>query len=146
MPQRPVELILARQLAMSLSTAVFLVDPEGELLFSNEASERLLGLRFGEGDVADLSERTRGLMPRDEDGAPIAATDMPGMVAMREGVPVHRRLWLRGHNDQDRLVETSAFPIEGGEGRTLGSMVMFWEDRDRPMRAQRAGTAREGQA
>ena len=124
-------MILARQLAMSLSTAVFLVDPDGNLLFFNEASERLLGLRFDDAEVGELQARMRALVPRDEGGRAISPPDMPGVVAMRDRVPVHSRLWLRGHDGEDRFVEASAFPIEGGEGRTLGGMVMFWENRDR---------------
>ena len=131
MPQRPVEMILARQLAMSLSTAVFIVDPQGRLLFFNEAAERLLGLRFDDADVSELEARMHALSPRDEGGRPIPPPQMPGLAAMRERVPVHSRLWLRGHDGEDRFVEASAFPIEGGEGRTLGGMVMFWENRDR---------------
>ena len=46
MSQQPLELILARQFADSLTMAVFLVDPEGNLLFYNEAAEDILGIRF----------------------------------------------------------------------------------------------------
>ena len=44
--QKPIELILARQLATTLAMATFLVDPDGTLVFYNEPAERLLGLRF----------------------------------------------------------------------------------------------------
>ena len=40
--QRPLELILARNLLASLSTPAFLVDGEGEIAFYNEAAGALL--------------------------------------------------------------------------------------------------------
>ena len=48
MAQQPLELILARQFADSMIMAVFIVDPEGNLLFYNEAAEDILGIRFSE--------------------------------------------------------------------------------------------------
>ena len=46
MAQQPIELILFRQLATTLAVPVFLVDERGDLVFLNEAAERLLGVRF----------------------------------------------------------------------------------------------------
>ena len=42
MANQPIELILARQFADSMSVAVFIVDPAGNLLFYNEAAESIL--------------------------------------------------------------------------------------------------------
>ena len=47
-PQRPLELILARNFLSSVSTAAFLVDGEGMIVFYNEAAGDLLGPRFEE--------------------------------------------------------------------------------------------------
>jgi hypothetical protein len=44
----PIQLILTRQLAGYLSVPVFLVGPNGDLLFYNEPAEILLGKRFEE--------------------------------------------------------------------------------------------------
>ena len=46
--QKPIELILARNLMSSLSTPAFLVDEGGMLIFYNEAAGSLLGKRFEE--------------------------------------------------------------------------------------------------
>ena len=48
MSQKPVELILMRQLASSLAMPIFLVDAGGALAFYNEPAEALLGKRFDE--------------------------------------------------------------------------------------------------
>ena len=47
MAQHAIELILMRQLAGGLATPVFLVDPDGDLLFYNEPAEAILGCRYG---------------------------------------------------------------------------------------------------
>ncbi len=44
----PIQIILTRQLAAYLSVPLFLVDPEGNLLFYNEPAEAILGRRFDE--------------------------------------------------------------------------------------------------
>ncbi|MGZ4756440.1 MAG: PAS domain-containing protein, partial [Acidimicrobiia bacterium] len=52
-------LILARELASNLSTAMFLLDSTGTLVFYNDAAEIIIGKPFGElGEVsaADFGE------------------------------------------------------------------------------------------
>ena len=53
MSERPAQqnliLILARDFASRLATAVFLVDADGTVVYYNEAAERLLGTKFVEG-------------------------------------------------------------------------------------------------
>ncbi len=131
MPQRDIELILFRQLATMLSIPIFLVDPHGDLLFFNEAAEMLLGTRFEELDRIDFARRTAFLAARDPDDNPVGADDLPGMVAMRERRPVHRRLRMAGGDGAYRNVEVAAFPLEGSGGRLLGGVIMFWESANR---------------
>jgi len=44
--QKPLELILARDLLTSISTPAFLVDQHADLVFYNEAAGALLGRSF----------------------------------------------------------------------------------------------------
>ena len=48
MAQKEIEVILARQLAEYLTLPIFIVDPNGDLLYYNEPAEEILGSRFGE--------------------------------------------------------------------------------------------------
>ena len=48
-PQRNLILILARDFASRLATAVVLVDEQGSIIYYNEAASRMLGIRFIEG-------------------------------------------------------------------------------------------------
>lgn len=53
--QKELEVILARQLTSYLSIPAFIVDPDGTLLYYNEAAEAVLGRRFAETGELPLS-------------------------------------------------------------------------------------------
>src|SRR5690349_22774915 len=75
--QRPLELILARNLMSALSTPAFLVDEGGLLVFYNEAAGILLGKRFKELGTVGPEEWGSMFGPFDADGAPIPYDELP---------------------------------------------------------------------
>src|SRR5436309_14110699 len=93
--QRPVELILARGLMSNLTTAAFLVDADGALVFFNEAAGEMLGLRYEEAGPMRLFDWGTRFKPLDDDGRQIAVEDLPLAVALRENRPVHVHFNLR---------------------------------------------------
>ena len=95
MAQKPIELILMRQLASTLVMPIFLVDTSGRLLFYNEPAEQILGLRFDETGEMPASEWTLRWEPTDAAGAPLAPERLPLMVAVEERRPAHGELWIR---------------------------------------------------
>ena len=50
MPQIEIELILMRQLASHLTMPIFLYGPDEQLLYFNEAAEKLIAVSFDEAD------------------------------------------------------------------------------------------------
>ena len=62
-PQKPIELILARNLLSSLTTPAFLVDEIGALVFFNEAAGVLVGRRFEETGQMEASVWVREFGP-----------------------------------------------------------------------------------
>ena len=122
----PIELILMRQLAGHLAMPIFVVDPEGNLLFYNEPAETLLGHRFGEAGPMPMAEWSTSFTQRDEDGSPLRPDDQPLVIAVREHRPAHRMFWITGHDGVARHLGVTAFPLEGPEGRHLGAVAMFW--------------------
>src|SRR3990170_415592 len=125
--QKPLELILTRQLASYLAMPLLIFDREVSLLFYNAPAEAILGRRFAETGEMRLADWA-GMMPLyQEDGTPIPPEDRPLVAAMREGRPVHRRLRLVGLDGRSRRIESTAFPLEGQGGRHLGGVVIFWE-------------------
>ena len=123
--QRPLELILARNLLSSLSTAAFLVADDGALLFYNEAAGALVGRRFEETGAMAAAEWTQSFGPFDEQGDPINYEDTPLTVALRDGRPHHASFRIRVAGGARRDIEASAVPIVGSGGKS-GAIVFFW--------------------
>ena len=68
--QRPLELILARNLMAGLSTPAFLVDEDAVVVFYNEAAGALLGRRFEEAGRMRPEEWSTAFGPIDQVGEP----------------------------------------------------------------------------
>ncbi|HUR17152.1 MAG TPA: PAS domain-containing protein [Candidatus Limnocylindrales bacterium] len=129
MAQRDVGLILMRQLASGLAVPMLLADDAGDLLFFNEPAEVLLGQRFDDVGEMPLDRRRRIFSFRDVEGKPLPDDQPPLVVALRERRPVHRRVWMRGFDGEDREIEVTAFPLLGAGGHLIGGVAMFWQRR-----------------
>jgi PAS domain-containing protein len=124
---RPIELLLVRQLASYLTPIIYVVGADGGVLFWNEPAERLLGRRFDETDPTSVEEISEQLQPSDEKGRPIALEERPMIVAVREQRPAHRRSIVRTLDGRAREIEGLAFPLVASAGRQLGAVGIFWE-------------------
>jgi len=123
--QRPLELILARNLMSALSTPAFLVDEGGLLVFYNEAAGMLLGKRFEELGTVGPQEWGSLFGPFDESGKPIPYDDLPLVRAVRAGRPAHAEMTVRSTDGTEHDVEVSAFPILTAHG-SQGAIAVFW--------------------
>ena len=70
--QKPLEMILARNLLSSISTPAFLVSDHGSLLFYNEAAAVMLGRRFEETGTMKAEDWIAEFGPFGPDEEPIA--------------------------------------------------------------------------
>ena len=125
MTQRPLELILARNLMSALSTPAFLVDEGGLLVFYNEAAGMLLGKRFEELGTVGPEEWGAMFGPFDQDGKPLPYDELPLVVAVRNGRPAHADFEIRSIDGTLHRVEVSAFPILTPHG-SQGAIAVFW--------------------
>ena len=123
--QKPLELILARNLMTSLSTPAFLVGGDGELLFYNEAAGALLGVSFEEVGRMPASEWGESFGPFDSNGKTIPYEQLPTTKALRRGLPAHADHKIRSTRGTEHEIEVSALPIVA-EGGQEGAMVFFW--------------------
>lgn len=123
--QKPVELILARNLMSSLSTPAFLVDEGGVLVFYNEAAGTLLGKRFEEIGKVGPDEWVSVFGPLDADDQPIPYDDLPLVVSVRQGRPAHATFQIRSTDGVRHRIEASAFPILTAHG-SRGAIAIFW--------------------
>jgi PAS domain-containing protein len=127
--QRPIELILARNLMTSLSTPAFLVDEEGVVVFYNDAAAGLLGVRFEEAGRMAPEEWGSAFGPFDEGGEQVPFDELPLTRALRGGRPAHSRFRIRSLKGAEHAIEVSAFPILTTSG-TRGAMAIFWPQED----------------
>jgi PAS domain-containing protein len=125
--QQEVEVILARHLAEHLALPVFIIDPQGNLIFFNEPAEAVLGLRFGDTGLMPASEWSTIFEPIDQAGTPIAPGELPLIIAMTHCRPAHKAFWIRGLDQKIRHIELTAFPLIGQSGRISGAVSIFWE-------------------
>jgi PAS domain-containing protein len=127
--QKEIEVILTRQLAGYLTVPIFIIDPDGNLLYYNEPAQTILGQRFE--DTGEMAAVEWGALftPVGEDGRPLAVEDLPIIIALREHRPASRRFAIRGLDGAHRLIDVTAFPLDGVADRHLGAVAMFWEAR-----------------
>lgn len=126
MAQQEIEIILARQLASYLAVPIFLVGPDGALLYYNEPAEGILGKRFDETGRMPVEEWSAMFEPTDESGSPLDPDELPLVVALKEGRLAHRPLWIQGNDGTRRAIEVACFPLQGQGNRSLGAVAVFW--------------------
>ena len=124
--QKPLELILARNLLTSISTPAFLVDQHADLVFYNEAAGALLGRSFEDVGRMTPEEWTSTYGPFDANGKPLELDELPTTRAVRDGRPAHAAFTIRSANGGNRAIESSAFPIVASEEGSSGAMIFFW--------------------
>lgn len=126
--QRHIALILARDLAAAVTSAMLLVDADGDLVFFNEAAERILGRPYAEAQMsrADLA---RTFKPLDADGRPIPLADLPIAAAFRTGVPTHGHLRIEASDGETKDLEVVAVPLFARIDEPVGGLAVFWERR-----------------
>lgn len=125
-PQKPLELILARNLLTSISTPAFLLDDEAALVFYNEAAAVLLGRSFEDAGRMEADQWTRAFGPFDRSGAPVEVGGLATTEAIRQGRPAHASFTIKTAAGHTQPIEASAFPIVASEAGSSGAMIMFW--------------------
>jgi PAS domain-containing protein len=124
-PQKPIELILARNFLTSLSTPAFLVDESGALIFYNEAAGALLGISFEESGRMPAEEWSHAVGPFGDEGTPIPIEELPTTKALRQGRPAHGGFTVRSVRGEEYEIESTALPIVADGGQE-GAMIFFW--------------------
>jgi len=123
--QRPLELILARNMLSSLSTPGVLVTQNADIVFYNEAAGALLGRRFEDIGPTSAGDWLANFGPRDEEGKPIPFEQQPLFAPLRAGRPAHARVLIATADGANHQVETSGLPIIGTDG-FKGALIFFW--------------------
>lgn len=130
MAAHKIELILMRQLADSLSFAVFLTDPEGNLLFYNEPAEELLGRRFEETGAMPVEEWSTIFKPVDENHIPLPAEKLPLVKTLSSQRPAHGSFWIESLKGDINQISVTSVPLVGRPDRFVGAVAFFWKTTD----------------
>jgi PAS domain-containing protein len=123
--QKPIELILARNLISSLSTPAFLVDEGGVLVFYNEAAGQLLGRRYEEVGTVGPDQWGTIFGPITEGGDPYPYDELPLVITVRQGRPAHAKMQIRSAEGAVHRIEVVALPILTTHG-SRGGIAFFW--------------------
>ncbi len=125
MATQPLELILARNLVSAITLAAFLIDPDGTLVYFNDAAGELVGRRFEEVGRLRQEDWASEFGPFDEFGKLLPTEDLPLTLALREGLPAHDRFRIPVRDEELVEVDVSALPLTTADG-FQGAIVVFW--------------------
>ena len=128
--QRPLPLILARELATQLATATFIADERGDLVFYNEQAETILGRTFAEAGSMSASEWGALFQLETLDGEPLPPEQMPAAIALLEQRPAHGRLRMTGLDSVTRTLSVTAIPLLSSRVECVGMLALFWQEND----------------
>jgi PAS domain-containing protein len=127
MAQKEIELILLRQCSSYLAMPIWLMGPDGELLYYNEPAEPILGRSFDEAGPMPGKELSEMFLTTAGDGSPLNASELPINIALTQRKPAHLPMRIQGLDGIWRMIEVTAFPIIGQGGQNLGAVAIFWE-------------------
>ena len=123
--QKPLELILARNLLSSLSTPAMLVNRPGDVIFFNDSAGALLGRRFEETGAMPSQDWVNTFGPFDENGEPMPVEKQPLTTALRANQAGHAQYRIRSVTGAEHQIAVTGLPIIGAD-RFQGAMIFFW--------------------
>ena len=127
MSAQPLEVILSRQLADSLSIPIFIVDIKGNLLFYNEPAEEILGMRFEETGFMPVEEWSNIFKPENEQGAPIPGGALPLVKTLTHQTPEHGEFWIWSMKKERVKISVTSYPIISRTHKFMGAVALFWK-------------------
>jgi PAS domain-containing protein len=122
-------LILARGLASSIATPMFVVDPDGNLVYFNEPAEEILGTTYAEEGEMAPEEWGTAFKPHDmETGEELPLESLPLAQALAERKPAHKAMGITGRDGVRRPIAVTAFPLWARTDEFVGAAAIFWEE------------------
>jgi PAS domain S-box-containing protein len=125
--QKSLILILARDLADKLASAVFVVDHEGSLVYFNETAEEILGQSFADVGQMRMEQWSTAFAAMDADGRQLSPEELPLVTAIHELRPSHRTFRIKGMDGALRDIAVTAMPLFAQPEELVGAMALFWE-------------------
>ncbi len=139
MKQRNLVLILARDLADKLASAVFVIDEDGALAYFNEAAGEILGRSFAEVGSMPMDQWVDAFRPKQATGEELPVEEIPIVMALRERKPVHRQLQIESLDGGRRNLSVTALPLFARSQDFVGACAIFWEESTAPAELEARG-------
>lgn len=127
--QRPLELILARNLLSNLATPAALTNAPGDIVFYNAAAGEFLGRPFEETGPVPAEAWVEDYGPLGEDGEPVPIDRERLAQTLRSSQAGHERYRIRTRDGTEHEIEVSGVPVIGPDGYH-GAMIFFWAQRE----------------
>ncbi|MGH8972942.1 MAG: PAS domain-containing protein [Acidimicrobiia bacterium] len=127
MAQKPIELILLKDLVSQLGFPVTMVDADGRVIFLNQPAEELLGRRHDDTGELPIGDLAKLFAPLDENGDPLPLDELPIRVALRDRRPQQGQLFVHDVDGKAHRISTTSIPLDGQGGTLLGAMAIYWE-------------------
>ena len=126
MQQKSLVLILARDLAEKLASAMLVVDHEGTLVYFNEPAERILGKTFSDVGPLPLDKWPRAFSSQFA-GEGLTLESLPLFIALRDREPSHREFNITTADGSYLSIAATAFPLFARTDEFVGAASIFWE-------------------
>jgi PAS domain-containing protein len=119
---KPIQIILARQLAGSIAIPTLVMDTVGALIYENEFAEAILGQQFDETGELLAYDWSKLFALGDDTRNPIANENLPMILAISGKRPVSRAVWMPCGDREWRYLNIIAYPLigEGRRARDVG--------------------------
>lgn len=121
-----IEIILNRQLADCLSVPVFIVDPNGTLLFYNEPAEKILGKRFEDTGEMLVGQWSTIFIPVDDEGNQLPPDHLPLVKTLSTQQPAHGTFRINSLDGRFIKISVTSYPIIGRSKKFTGAVAIFW--------------------
>jgi PAS domain-containing protein len=121
-------LIRAKHLAESVTTPMFIIDNDGNMIFFNEAAEVKVGRAFADVGQIPVAEWQEQFKVRELDDTPAPLESMPGWFQLQKERPGLGELMFTTFDGRDLRIAVCALPLFSGEDQFEGALVLFWED------------------
>lgn len=124
---RPLPLILARELASNVATPFLVLDADGTLIFFNDRAEQIIGSTPAEmGELTEEEWRARLSVTR-PDGTPVPSEETPSAIARRERRPCLDTLVYTRDDGHSMTLVVMAVPLLAHADDLAGVFLVFWE-------------------
>ena len=127
MQQKSLVLILARDLADKLASAVLLVDGDGTLVYFNELAGEILGQSFGEVGEVPMEEWAKSFTALDFSGTPVPFEQLPLVRTLKDHAPHHSAFRIKTPAGDMRDIAVTALPFFARSDELVGAAAIFWD-------------------